>query len=76
MSKENDHIAPEGYIYVCHACGKTSVDQYGYSKEYPETSWGWDVSCTLNSALYKRSQLVYDKDGVLKDIKKDEEDEG
>lgn len=70
----DDRIAPKGKIYVCHACGKTSVDQYGYSKEYPETSWGWDVSCVLNSELYDRDQLEYDESGRVCKINPKEED--
>ena len=38
-------MAPEGTIYVCAACGKTSRDCYGD----PGTSW--DESCSLNSVL-------------------------
>lgn len=65
MSNTKDHIAPDGKIYVCSVCRKTSVDRYGYSKKYPETSWGWDVSCVLNSRLYDKSQLKYDKNGII-----------
>jgi len=64
MSEER--IAPDGSIYVCHACGKTSRDQYGYSKEYPETSLGWDVSCVMNSHLYKIDRLEFADDIVIK----------
>lgn len=57
-----DQIAPEGFIYVCHACGKTSKDRYGYNKKYPgETSYGWDASCYMYSKMYKKSQLEYDE---------------
>lgn len=50
-------IAPEGCIWVCHACGKMSKDQFGYSEEYPESSLGWDASCVLNSKCYKIKDL-------------------
>lgn len=42
--KHPTHIAPEGTIYVCGACGKTSMDIYG-------VAGGWDESCALNSVL-------------------------
>lgn len=38
-------IAPEGSIWVCTACGKTSNDKYG------DPGSGWDVSCMMNSVL-------------------------
>lgn len=41
-------IAPEGTIYVCGACGKTSEDEFGMVGEH---SRGWDESCMMNSVL-------------------------
>ena len=41
-------IAPEGTIYVCGACGKTSEDRFGMVGEH---SYGWDESCMMNSVL-------------------------
>jgi len=38
-------IAPEGQVFVCGACGKTSNDRYG------DPSSGWDESCMLNAVL-------------------------
>lgn len=50
MEKNKDRIAPEGKIWKCMACGKTSKDLYGM--EYrDQTSKGWDESCMLNSIL-------------------------
>lgn len=46
-------IAPEGKLWVCCACGKTSRDQYG-----DKGTW-WDESCMLNSRLFAVEQLVY-----------------
>lgn len=40
-------FAPEGQIYVCGACGKTSEDKYGDGKH----SYGWDVSCMMHAVL-------------------------
>ena len=51
-----ERFAPEGWLWVCHACGKTHTDQYG---SQGEGSHGWDESCALNSALYPRSRLVF-----------------
>jgi len=41
-------VAPEGTIYVCGACGKTSKNICG---DEPENSLGWDESCMLNAVL-------------------------
>ena len=42
-----DKVAPDGQLYVCGACGKTSKDLFGNQK----ISYGWDESCTLNAVL-------------------------
>lgn len=39
-------VAPEGQIYVCNACGKTSKDLYGEDSDY-----GWDESCSMHAVL-------------------------
>jgi hypothetical protein len=39
-----DPIAPEGFVWVCGACGKWTKDRYGSER-------GWDESCMLNSNL-------------------------
>ncbi len=38
--------APEGQVYVCGACGKTSTTRYGLDAKN-----GWDESCMLNAVL-------------------------
>lgn len=38
-------IAPDGQVWVCGACGKTSKDRYGSAQS------SWDESCMLNSVL-------------------------
>lgn len=38
------HVAPQGTIYVCGACGKTARDIYDGPR-------GWDESCMLNAVL-------------------------
>ena len=50
-----DRIAPDGKIWVCMACGKTSHDLYGD----PENKW-WDASCVLNSSLVDKDKLVFE----------------
>jgi hypothetical protein len=50
-------MAPDGFLWVCLACGKTAADRYGIEGEnHP----GWDESCSLNSDLFPKSSLVYD----------------
>lgn len=51
-----DRVAPEGRLWVCLACGKTSTDRYGDDGEH---SAGWDESCMMNSRLFDKSALVY-----------------
>ena len=58
----SNKIAPEGSVYVCLACGKRSKDKYG---DDPINS-GWDVSCVLNSEVFKESQLEIVKNRVVK----------
>jgi hypothetical protein len=40
----DEHVAPEGTIYVCRMCGKTAKDSYNGPR-------GWDESCMLNAVL-------------------------
>lgn len=47
------HVAPEGTIYVCAACGKTARDTYNGPR-------GWDESCMLNAVL------CHDKNPVVR----------
>jgi hypothetical protein len=60
MMAEAERFAPEGKLWVCCACGKTSKDQYGD----PATSW--DESCVLNSRLFEVSRLVYANGRVVR----------
>lgn len=62
-------IAPDGEIWVCLACGKTSKDRYGLEEEH---SPGWDESCMLNSRMVSKDRLVFSKSGLtVIDIKKE-----
>ena len=41
MKNKTDRIAPDGQIWVCSACGKTSKDKYR----------NWDTSCAMHAVL-------------------------
>lgn len=43
--------APEGYLWVCLACGKTSKSAYEFN----------DESCALNARVYPEAALAWDK---------------
>lgn len=60
----DSRIAPEGFLWVCHACGKTSRDRYGGPDAMP---W-WDSSCAINSGLHRESALVRGPDGRVREI--------
>lgn len=54
-------LAPEGQIYVCGACGKTSYTRYGFDEnDQSQADSGWDESCMLNAVLCYERQI----DGV------------
>lgn len=42
--KDRPQKAPEGTVWVCGACGKTSPD-------WIDGPRGWDESCAMNSVL-------------------------
>lgn len=56
----SEPIAPEGKIYVCGACGKTSRGLYGSGGDY-----GWDESCMLNALLCNETGLVRGEGGKV-----------
>ena len=65
--------APEGYVWVCAACGKVShTDRYG-----PKGKSWWDASCVMNSVLVKEENITYNEEGtrVFKVSKIENEDE-
>jgi hypothetical protein len=53
-----DHVAPEGQVWVCGACGKWSRTLHG---DPDAVRVGWDVSCVLNAVLCRESHLTRDK---------------
>ena len=59
-------LAPEGHIYVCAACGKTSKSRYGFDDhDRSVASHGWDESCMLNCALFREADVVRDERGRI-----------
>lgn len=52
--------APDGYVWVCAACGKLSKERKG---DHSETTYGWDVSCFLNAVLVKENDYDLGEDG-------------
>lgn len=52
-------LAPEGHIWVCLACGKTSKTQFGFDKDNQNVAMqGWDESCMLNARLIPESRII------------------
>ena len=50
---EGNKEAPEGMIWVCGACGRTSRWRYGFDvdgNECEKSHW-WDESCMMNAVL-------------------------
>lgn len=45
-TREGTTPAPDGQVYVCGACGKTSTTRYGRG-----ATNGWDESCMLHAVL-------------------------
>jgi len=56
--------APEGYVYVCHACGKRSPTR---APSRGSQRW-WDESCMLNCSLEREADLVL-RDGRVVEIR-------
>jgi hypothetical protein len=66
MTKDNGNtVAPEGFVFVCSACGKRSRDKFGTQP----ISSGWDESCMLNAMLCEESALTLDSRGRVLEIK-------
>ena len=59
-----DRMAPEGKLWVCFACGKTSHDRYGGFDATP----GWDESCALNAHLVDEARVRRDSNGRVEEI--------
>lgn len=60
LVKIKDHVAPDGYVWVCAACGKMSMERTG---QHPNASPGWDVSCFLNAVLVGDGDYILGENG-------------
>ena len=58
----NKLVSPKN-LFVCLACGKTSEDKYGIEGKH---SYGWDVSCMMNSQEIEKDRLVFEAGRVIK----------
>ena len=52
----SNDVAPDGMIFVCMACGKSSTTRYGFTGDDPgpyksTADPGWDESCMMNASL-------------------------
>lgn len=61
-----DYVAPDGYVWVCAACGKTSMERTG---NHSNADYGWDASCFLNAVLVKQEDCVRGEDGRVSEVK-------
>ena len=65
--------APDGKIWKCQCCGKTSIWEYGFddhNKDYDSSGkrysdYGWDESCMMNCVLVSLDEAKKNK----KDLK-------
>lgn len=57
-----NHIAPDGQVYVCGACGKRSKDRYGDKA----IDRGWDESCMMHAVLVYENSIELDSNGRVK----------
>ncbi len=56
--REGTTLAPDGQVYVCRACGKTSPTKYGWdANEKRVATGGWDESCMLHAVLCHTEQV-------------------
>ena len=65
----SNELAPRGSVWVCCACGKMSKDHYGDKA----INYGWDVSCIMNSQIFKKKLLVIGDDGRVKEVRSETE---
>lgn len=63
---ESTTIAPEGKVWVCLQCGKTSLTKSGLDQNGSDTSaLDWDECCKLHSELFDKEQCVFSGDKVV-----------
>lgn len=64
----DDLQAPDGYLWVCLACGKTNTHRY---PGWGEGSLGWDESCMLNARLFATDRIVFEGARVVRILKEE-----
>ena len=70
MSDNGTTPAPDGCIYVCCACGKTSPTRYGFDARNRNVAMpGWDESCMCNAALFRKDDLITKPNGRVASIR-------
>lgn len=57
VSQPDVDYAPEGFVFMCMACGKTAKSIYGADGDY-----GWDESCAINCKLVSIEELIDGED--------------
>jgi len=66
--EKSSRIAPDGMLWVCCQCGKTTKDRFGG----PSAMRGWDEACFLNARLFPESSLIRGEDGYVTEIKEEQ----
>jgi hypothetical protein len=52
--KPGTEILPEHLVWMCEACGKTSLSRWGFDKGNNRVAtMGYDESCAIHAALYR-----------------------
>jgi hypothetical protein len=54
LDKPGTEMLPEHLVWVCEACGKTSLSRWGIDKGNNRVAdIGYDESCAIHAALYE-----------------------
>lgn len=48
----SDHLAPEGFVWICEECGKRARSYLNGGIDR-----GWDASCALNAVLVLEAEV-------------------
>lgn len=56
----SNDLALPGHLFVCLACGKTSPNRYGFDDATGRNvaMAGWDESCMINCAMFRREDVA------------------
>jgi len=66
MGRDGVTPAPDGQVWICGACGKTSPTKYGFDADEKNVAEaGWDESCMLNAVLCLTSSIMRNKQGRI-----------